>query len=206
MAIAFALDFETVLEKVGDAVFQQSQASELSIWLPTRDGKEMRAALVRGRNALQVRNQKMPVSIALSDWVAQTREFLAKPDEFADIQSAFVAPMPEIGAGVSLPMLTGGRLIGILNFISANPQRRNHPGPAEGDEYPCQYRGVGFGRLVAARTIAGCRATLPAPGRKRARHRLSLRAYSPSTIQLCESGGHGSSPAIRRTNTMRIPT
>jgi hypothetical protein len=45
MAVAFALDFNTVLQKVADAAFQQSEAGDVLILLPTHDGRELRVCL-----------------------------------------------------------------------------------------------------------------------------------------------------------------
>ena len=123
MAMAFALDFNTVLQKVADAAFQQSQASEVSILLPTRDGKELRVAAARGRNAERLQGKPVPISDTLSGWVAHSRELLSKPDEIIDVEPAFAPPLREITSGISIPMLTGGRLTGILNFTSAHPLR-----------------------------------------------------------------------------------
>ncbi len=123
MAIAFALDFNTVLQKVADAAFQQSQAGDVSILLPTRDGKELRVAAARGQDADRLQGKRVPISDTLSGWVAHSRELLSKPDEIIDVQPAFAPPLREITSGISIPMLTGGRLVGILNFSSARPQR-----------------------------------------------------------------------------------
>jgi len=46
--IAFTLDPKTVLSKLADGALQQSQADEVSILLPTSDGKEFYVAAVRG--------------------------------------------------------------------------------------------------------------------------------------------------------------
>ena len=123
MAIAFALDFDTILQKVADAAFQQSQASEVSILLPTRDSKELRVAVARGQHAERIQGRRVPISDALSGWVAHSRELLSKPDQLTDVQPVFAPPLRQITSGISIPMLTGGRLVGILNFTSARPQR-----------------------------------------------------------------------------------
>src|SRR6185503_11335977 len=57
MAIAFAFDRDTVLQKVMDAVLQQNPAADVSVLLPSEDGKELNVALARGRNAEHVRTQ-----------------------------------------------------------------------------------------------------------------------------------------------------
>ena len=123
MAVAFALDFNTVLQKVADAAFQQTEAGDVSILLPTHDGRELRVAVARGQNAERVQGKRVPITDTLSGWVAHSRELLSKPDELIDVQSAFAPPLRELSSGISVPMLTGGRLIGILNFTSARPQR-----------------------------------------------------------------------------------
>src|SRR5439155_12476228 len=123
MAMAFALDFNTVLQKVADAAFQQGQASEVSILLPARDGKELRVAAARGQNSERLQGKRVPISDTLSGWMAHSRELLSKPDEIIDVGPAFAPPLREITSGISIPMLTGGRLTGILNFTSTHPLR-----------------------------------------------------------------------------------
>ena len=46
--IAFTLDPQTVLSKLADAALQQSDADEVSVLLPTNDGKEFYVAAARG--------------------------------------------------------------------------------------------------------------------------------------------------------------
>jgi PAS domain S-box-containing protein len=123
MAVASGLDFDTILQKVADAAIQQTQASEVSILLPTREGKELRVAVARGQNAERIQGRRVPISDALSGWVAHSRELLSKPDDLTDVHHVFAPPLREITSGISIPMLTGGRLVGILNFTSARPQR-----------------------------------------------------------------------------------
>ena len=123
MAIAFALDFNTILQKVADAAFQQSQVSEVSILLPTRDRKELRVAVARGHNADLIQGRRVPFSDALSGWVAHSRELLSRPDELTDLQPVFAPPLREITSGISIPMLTGGKLVGILTLTSTRPHR-----------------------------------------------------------------------------------
>jgi PAS domain S-box-containing protein len=142
MAIAFALDFNTVLQKVADAAFQQSQASEVSILLPTRDGKELRVAAARGQNAEAIQGKRVPISDTLSGWVAHSRELLSKPDEIIGVQPPFAPPLREITSGISIPMLTGGRLVGILNFTSA-----------------CPHRPIGLGQVKALNILASATAS-----------------------------------------------
>ena len=121
MAVAFAQDFGTVLNKVADAAFQQSAGSEISILLPTQDGKELRVAAARGPNAEAIHGKRVRISHALSGWVSHSHEFLSKLDELADVQPVFTPPLREISGAVSVPMLFGGKLVGILSFTPARP-------------------------------------------------------------------------------------
>jgi PAS domain S-box-containing protein len=130
MAVAFTLDFEVVLQKVADAVLLQSQVRGVSILLPTEDGNELRVAETRGEDAAYAKGTRIPFSRALSDWVERSCELLASSDELAEVKSISVAPLWEIQRSLSIPMLAGGKFVGILNFSSENPRRQIAPGHA----------------------------------------------------------------------------
>jgi len=116
MAIAFAFDRDTVLQKVLDAVLQQNPTADVSVLLPSEDGKELRVALARGRNAEYVRTQCLPINDDLLEWIDLSRVLISNPAELLGIRSPFARALRELTKGVSVPMLTGGRLVGILNF------------------------------------------------------------------------------------------
>ena len=123
MAIAFAFDRDTVLQKVLDAVLQQNPTADVSILLPSEDGKELHVALARGRNAEHVRTQRLPINDDLLEWIDLSRVLISNPVELLEIRSTFASALRELTKGVSVPMLTGGRLVGILNFDPGYPQR-----------------------------------------------------------------------------------
>jgi len=123
MGISFALDFNGVLEHVADTAFQQTQASEMAILLMARDGKELHVAAARGQNAEQTRGKRVPITDAISRWLMESRALLSKPEDLTDLQSALVCPLRDIGNGISIPMLTAGRLVGILHFTPARSHR-----------------------------------------------------------------------------------
>jgi two-component system cell cycle sensor histidine kinase/response regulator CckA len=123
MAIAFAFDRDTVLQKVLDAVLQQNPTADVSVLLPSEDGKELHVALARGRNAEHVRTQRLPINDDLLEWIDLSRVLISTPLELLEIRSTFAAALRELTKGVSVPMLTGGRLVGILNFDPGYPQR-----------------------------------------------------------------------------------
>ena len=130
MAIAFANDFNTVLQNLADAAFQQSDGGEVSILLPAGGGNELHVAVARGKNSGRIQGQRVPISEPLLGWVARFREALSRPsrDEASEFQPAFEHPLRDLTSGVSLPMLAGGKLIGILNFTSSGRNRSVTPG------------------------------------------------------------------------------
>jgi PAS domain S-box-containing protein len=117
IAIAFALDCDTVLEKVADAALQQSPTAHVSILLPSEDGKELQVVLARGQKAEYLPVKSLPVSDGLLKWIDTSREQITSPSEHVGI------PL-ELLNGISVPMLTGGRFVGILNFDPGNQQQR----------------------------------------------------------------------------------
>jgi PAS domain S-box-containing protein len=131
MAIAFTFDFRTVLQMAADAAYQQSDGGEVSIMLPTSDGKELYVAEARGQNAEALRGRRVPVDGPLADWIARSRELLEKSEEMDGVRISLNHPLRSLCAGISMPMLSGGQFIGVLNFTSAHPHRRVHIGQAK---------------------------------------------------------------------------
>jgi PAS domain S-box-containing protein len=117
MDVALACDLDTVLQKIADAVVEQSQAQAISILLPTEDGHELRVAVTRGENTTWFAGTCIPFSAALTRWVEDSREILAHTDK-ADVRMFSAAPLRDIPSGIPIPMLAGGKFVGILHFSS----------------------------------------------------------------------------------------
>jgi len=117
MAIAFALDRDTVLEKVMDAALQQSPTARVSILLPSEDGKELQVALARGHQTDDLPINSFPITDELLKWIDLSRAQIPNLSEYGGIP---LEPMK----GISIPMLTAGRFVGILNFDPGYPQQR----------------------------------------------------------------------------------
>jgi PAS domain S-box-containing protein len=116
MAIAFALDQDTVLEKVMDAALQQCSTADVSILLPSEDGKELQVALARGPKEEHTPTKNLPMTDDLLKWIDQSQAHISNPAEHVGIPS-------DLTRGISIPMLTGGRFVGILNFDPGYPQK-----------------------------------------------------------------------------------
>ncbi|OGG57191.1 MAG: hypothetical protein A3F84_02075 [Candidatus Handelsmanbacteria bacterium RIFCSPLOWO2_12_FULL_64_10] len=122
-AISFTLDLNVILNKVADAALQQCEADEVSIMLPTREGDELYVTVARGEGRGHILGERMPVARGVAGWVARHREALALHGEVKDPRFAPVRPRPDICSSISMPMMVGGKLVGVLN-VNATRQRR----------------------------------------------------------------------------------
>jgi PAS domain S-box-containing protein len=123
-AIAFPFDMNVILNKVADAALQQCSADEVSIMLPTRDKRnELYVAVAHGGHQEHSLGSRISLQEGIAGWVARNREPLVlhgKPD---DPRFKPVYPRDEIRHAVSMPMLSGGELVGVLN-VNVTSSRR----------------------------------------------------------------------------------
>ena len=112
--IAFSSDLNAILNKVADATLQQCNADEVSIMLPTRDGKELYIAVARGGHREYI-GERVPMERGIAGWVARNRETVIINGKVDDPRFSPVNPRNDIRAAVSMPMLAGGNLVGVLN-------------------------------------------------------------------------------------------
>jgi signal transduction histidine kinase/FixJ family two-component response regulator len=116
MAIAFTLDSHTILDKVADAALQQCQADKAAIMLPTPEGNALYVAAVRGDRREAILGERIPLDQGIAGWVARHGGSLMLPGQVHD-------PRSGIGSVISMPMLMGGKLVGVLN-VTATQRRR----------------------------------------------------------------------------------
>jgi PAS domain S-box-containing protein len=112
--IAFSSDLNAILNKVADATLQQCNADEVSIMLPTRDGKELYVAVSRGGHKEYI-GERVPMERGIAGWVARNRETVIINGKADDPRFSPVHPRTDIRAAVSMPMMAGGNLVGVLN-------------------------------------------------------------------------------------------
>jgi PAS domain S-box-containing protein len=120
--MTFTLDLDTILNKVADAALQQCEADEASIMLPTRDGRELFVAAVRGEHRHRLLGKRMPINQGVAGWVARTQEPLLLQGETREAPFAPLHPRAEIRSAISVPMLSGGKVVGVLN-VNATRRR-----------------------------------------------------------------------------------
>lgn len=122
-AIAYTLDMDTLLGKTADAALQQCGADEASIMLPTPDGAELYVHTVRGEGRREMLGKRVSMEQGIAGWVARHQEPVLLQGEVADPRFIPVRPRPEIKSAVSMPMVVGGQLVGVLN-VNATRSRR----------------------------------------------------------------------------------
>src|SRR6185503_19804524 len=114
--IAFTLDPQTVLSKLADGALIQSEADEVSILLPTADGKELYVAAVRGEKRERLLGERVPLEESISSWVARERKALILNGAVSDERFVAHWPRTDIRSAVSVPMEVANRLVGIINL------------------------------------------------------------------------------------------
>jgi signal transduction histidine kinase/DNA-binding response OmpR family regulator len=123
MAIAFTLDSHTILDKVADAALQQCQANKVSILLPTPEGDTLYVAAVRGDRREAILGERIPLDQGIAGWMARHGEPLRLQGE---VQAPRFTPLnstSDSGSVISMPMLMGGKLVGVLT-VHATQRRR----------------------------------------------------------------------------------
>ena len=123
MVIRLTLDRDAVVQKVVDAAMGHNQVSGVSMLLPVEDEKMLRVAAARGENAERDEGKRIPFSPAISRWVQRSLKRVSRLNELADTQAAWPLSLHQMPGSASIAMLSGGRLVGILNFTSKNPGR-----------------------------------------------------------------------------------
>jgi PAS domain S-box-containing protein len=121
--IAFTLDPQTVLSKLADAALQQSNADEVSILLPTKEGTELYVAAVRGQKRERLLGERIPLQESISSWVARERTPIILNGEVKDERFVALWPRSEIRSAISIPMQVANKLVGIINLNMTNRLR-----------------------------------------------------------------------------------
>lgn len=121
--IAYSTDLKSILNKVVDAALQQCNADEASVMLPTSDGKELYIAAIRGGHNDHL-GSHMSIEAGIAGWVARYQKPVMLSGKVNDPRFTPINPRSDIRASISMPMLVGGQLVGILNL---NITRQTRP-------------------------------------------------------------------------------
>ncbi len=120
--IEYSLDLDTLVNKAADAALKQLDADEVSIMLPTDDGDGLYVAVALGERRNELLGKRVPFDKGIAGWVARQHEPVRLEGAVNDPRFAPIHPRTDIVSAVSMPMLAGGKLIGVLN---ANATRRH---------------------------------------------------------------------------------
>jgi two-component system cell cycle sensor histidine kinase/response regulator CckA len=121
--ISYSLELSTILDKVADGALRQCEADEASVMLPAPGGEELYIAAVRGEGRESLLGQRVPIDRYVAGWVAGHQEPLILRGVVSDPRYVPLRPRPEIELAVTLPLLVGGKLMGILNLNFTRPRR-----------------------------------------------------------------------------------
>jgi len=121
--MSFGLDLKTVLHKLSDVVQEQCDADELSIMLSIEGKQELYVALVRGEGREALLGQKVSVNQGIAGWVARNQEPVHLEGEVQDRRFIPIKPRKEIRSAVSMPMIVGGKIVGVINVNSRKKNR-----------------------------------------------------------------------------------
>ena len=124
--VCSTLDINVILNKIADVVLNQCEADEMSIMLPTSTKDELYIAIVRGEQNKGILGERIPIQKGVAGWVASNREELLLQGEVCDPRFAPIKPRPEIKSAISMPLLVGGKCVGVLNVnvLNVNSKKR----------------------------------------------------------------------------------
>jgi len=116
--ITLTTDLNIIANKVADAAMEQTQADEVSILLPIQDDyeNEMYVAAVRGLGRDHLLGQRIKVDQGIAGWTARHHKLVQLEGEVNDPRFKPIHPRSDIKTGVSIPMMSGGKFVGVLNL------------------------------------------------------------------------------------------
>jgi len=122
-AIAFSLDQEAILDEAARGAAKLFKADGVSVMLTWPDGRGLHVALAHGQRREEIVGINVPTDQGIAGWVACHREPVILEGAVEDKRFAPLYPREDIGSAISMPMLVGGRVVGVLN-INTSRQRR----------------------------------------------------------------------------------
>jgi len=128
--IAFTMDLDIGLNKCADAAVQQCHADEASVMVLTDQDASLYLymAAVRGAGRQHLLGQRIPVGQEIAGWVALHGEPLLLNGQVKDPRFAPLYPRANIHSSILIPLLVGGRLLGIIGVSSVDTRRYFTPG------------------------------------------------------------------------------
>jgi len=117
-----SLDTCAIVNRVADAALRQCNAQEASVMLLVENGCEFEIAAVRGDRGEDILGLRVPVERGIAGWVARSLEPLLLHGVAADPRYSAAKPREDITSSVSMPLMAGGKLTGVLNVATTGPR------------------------------------------------------------------------------------
>lgn len=114
-AIAHTLDPEDLFNKIADAAMSQFDADEASVMLADEDGNSLTIVAVRGSGRELLLGTRIPMGAGIAGRVAEQRNTYVLDATSADTGPQAEFPRHDIQSALSIPMVSRGKLIGVLN-------------------------------------------------------------------------------------------
>jgi PAS domain S-box-containing protein len=121
-------DLDSALQAIADDVIERLGTDEASVMLPTSDGKELYVAALGGNRPVRVLGARVSISAGIAGWVADHKTPVTLNGTVDDSRFAPMYPRPDIVSSISMPMMAGGRVVGIVNANVVNRRRPFAPG------------------------------------------------------------------------------
>lgn len=123
VTVASARGVDAILEKLADAAFRESDYGEVSVLIQADDERALTVTAVRGGDTAGLKGRRVPIDDDVEAWSARSHEAFANPGSSGDTALAYEHPFRELTSGIALPMLAGGKLVGVLSFASSHRHR-----------------------------------------------------------------------------------
>jgi signal transduction histidine kinase len=115
------LNRRSVADRVADVAFQQSTNGRVAVLILSEDRRFLNVIAVRGSNAHQLEGKGIPYNTAIKEWGQHMCERFADIGTWTQMDFSFDYADKDFSAAISMPMLAGGELVGILNFSAGTP-------------------------------------------------------------------------------------
>ncbi len=114
--VAFNLDVDLIINKTAEAALIQTRADEVSIMLPSDKGQSFVIATANGEKRDHLVGKVVPVEGTISGWVADHLEPMVVQGIISEARFPASRPRSDIQSSISMPMITGNRLVGVINI------------------------------------------------------------------------------------------
>lgn len=131
--VASSFNVDVILDELADAAQGLVEADEVSIMVPEENGEEgLRIAAARGEHLQPFVGAHVSAEEGVVAWVVNNKETLTLNGALASDRFPSSYSRDDIFSAISMPILSGGKLLGVLNVKTTHSQRLFRPGQVKG--------------------------------------------------------------------------